>query len=208
MVESMMNKRCKPFLLLILLNVLIVPGSAVAQQSLRFDLYFPKPLVDKVYSDDFGNEMELTYQNNIIHIKSDLYLFGAIGIFYQPKSFERKFSYASDVAHYERYRYGASAGTGFCLEGPILNAELGIGVAWHFVRLNKTYNGMPPPTGSYTPAPQHRSRSYGTFNFAITLSHDITQSFFIRAAMNMQRPLDDAKTGKLLAPSLGIGYHF
>jgi len=187
----------------------LVPISANGQQSLSLSLYGSTPLVSTANSNDIGKKIQLSYKNNFIHIKKGLYLFGKVSAFYQPKSFEGNAIHATDIAQYDRYRYGGGIGAGFYLKGAILNAEFGADFSRNIVRLNKTSGGMPPPNVDYfTPAPQKISRFYSMFDVTFALSHKITKSFALRASIGIQTSIGRQNAGEYFKPSAGLVYKF
>ena len=194
---------------LVIMVSFLVPTSANGQQSLSLNLYSSTPLISTANSNDIGTEIRLTYQYHFVHIKKSLYLFGKISAFYQPKSFKGNVVYATDIAHYDRYRYGGSVGAGFYLKGNLLNADLGVDLSRNIVRLNKISNGMPPPINfNFTPAPNKISRFYSMFGVTFALSHAIIKSFLIRASISIQTSIGRHNAGEYFTPGAGLVYKF
>ena len=182
--------------------------SVKAQSSVGLNMNFSTTIDNDFNSPNFGTEIELTYQNKFLHIKNGLYVFGRTSAFYQPKAFSGQINFATDVAQYDRFRYGGSVATGFYLIGPILHAELGVGISRHFIELNKIQSGMPPGIDvDFTPSPDRKSQQFNTFDFNFALGHEFTDSFLVRLAFRIQTPLKQDSNHRL-SPSLGMMYNF
>lgn len=185
----------------------LLPAALTAQHTVQFDLDFSLQLD----GDHYGNELELGYTNRLLHIKNNLYLYARGSAFYQPESLTGVLSVTSDAAEYTRYRYGAAAGTGLFFEGNI-GAQLGVGISRHYLRMQKTSGGLPPPAGSgiSVTAPDHQFHSYTMFDFTLGLNHDINKSIIIGASLTIQAALGDEPVapGLVIAPALGAGYSF
>lgn len=157
-------------------------------------------------SNDFGTDFGLSYTYRNVSITKGLYLYGSATVFFQPRSFEGEFTHPTDVVEYDRYRYGGGIGTGVYLKKGLIDAQLGVKLSRHYVRLNKVSGGMPPPaSGPATPAPDHIFRSYTTLEGLLALSHDITQRFFIRSSMGIQSALGRDSESIYFRPALGLG---
>lgn len=183
-----------------------IPDAAYGQQSIKVGISTSRALVEN--TNDFGTEVGLLYQHQLLHIKSDLYLFGSAGLFWQPTSWEGNGIYATDVPQYDRTRYGGSIGTGLFLNGTLLNARLGIQFSQHVAQLDKAASGMPPATGDYSPAPEHFTRSYSLLGGSFQLEYNFSESLFINTVIAVETNLDSQHHFVFFRPSFGLGYRF
>lgn len=146
---------------------------------------------------------------NLVHLKRNLFLFGRVGIFYQPKSFAGNKIHTTDAPQYDCIGYGGTIQAGFFLNGPILNAELGAGLSRYFVHLNRTEIGFPPPAPyPFKPAPRKVFRSYSLFAVSFGISHDISDLLYVRASISIQGSMGQKNAGEHLRPAIGLGYRF
>lgn len=179
-----------------------------SQNSIEVNLNVSSEIQSGFYSPDIQSELELGYRNRFYHLKNDLYLFGKVAGFYQLDSMSFQLTQASDATQYDYDRYGGSLITGFFLEGPVLNAELGFGVTRHQVVQNKTQEGM-LPHGRLSMSPDRIKESFNTFDLNLALMYSVMDSFDVRFGLRLQSPLDQNQLNNYrFSPSLGLLHTF